>query len=52
MKKVATEGAKGVRKQSAGSGKRAENGKKMLLQGNEAKKQLDKMSLRTGKEKT
>jgi hypothetical protein len=40
MKKVATEGAKGVRNRSVDSGKSAENAKKMLFRGNEAKNTL------------
>jgi hypothetical protein len=40
MKKVTTEGAKGVRNRSADSGKSAENAKKMLFRGNEAKNTL------------
>jgi hypothetical protein len=40
MKKVAKEGAKGVRNRSADSGKSAENAKKMLFRGNEPKNTL------------
>jgi hypothetical protein len=40
MKKIATERAKGVRNRSADSGKSAENAKKMLFGGNEAKNTL------------
>ena len=40
MKKVAIEGAKGVRNRSADSGKSAENAKKMLFRANEAKNTL------------
>jgi hypothetical protein len=44
MKKAATERTDGVRSRSAGGGKWAENAKKVLFRGNEAKNLLRKRS--------